>query len=371
MIRPVAKASWELLLTLEHEEGVARAYRDRANGFYWLSGAEDGGSGMNEQRFTFERLREAWVYGGFLPAGATRVHARDAHGAWSEGVVGNGVWLAITRAMPLAARFEDASGDIVTRPLDPLEREPVPDATAPCAACGATTWDLALLAPVHPGESEHRAVVCCHCGHRVEMGTWYASPGDASELDPQPPADWWRDRVDTMRWVFAEARFPIYGLADWKGARSWRGHGTSLGRVNQVTLAFGGEPSVVVETCREPAGEDHARRLERVLEQLLTPSPSHEAWQRLSPAALTVLIERDQLRAGERVAAVVAHELTIPVDGRTRRFLAGRHGERWAAVTTLPDEELTVTITANGLAAEPVALEPVRDIEPYLEVPPG
>ena len=136
MIRSVAKASWEQLLAVEHEDGVAGVYCDRANGTCWLSGDENGGSGMTEQRFTSEGLHNAWVYGGFLPAAATRVHARDAHAAWSEGVVGNGVWLAITRAMPLAARFEDARGSVVPRPLDALEREPVPDATAPCAACG-------------------------------------------------------------------------------------------------------------------------------------------------------------------------------------------------------------------------------------------
>jgi hypothetical protein len=365
----VAKALWERLLALEHEEGVAGVYRDREDGSHWLSGDEEGGSGMTGQRFRFEGLRKAWVYGGFLPAGATRVLARDAHGVWSEGTAGNAVWLAVTRAMPLAARFEEASGRVVPRPLDALEREAVPDATAPCAACGATAWDLARLARVRAGESEHRAVVCRRCGHQVEMGTWYARPGDGSEMNPQPPDDWWRERVAAMRLVFAEAQFPIYGLADWKDERSWRGHGTSLGRVNQVTLAFGGRSSVVVETCCERAAESHERRLARALEQLLTPSPSDEAWERLSPAALTVVIEQDRLRAGGRVAAVGTHELTIPVDGRPRRFLSGRYGEHWAAVTTLADEELTVTITADEIAPEAVALEPVRDIEPYLRAP--
>jgi hypothetical protein len=229
MIRPVAKASWELLLALEHEEGVAGVYRDRANGLHWLSGNEDGGSGKNERR--------------------------QRANAWGQ--------------------------------------------------------------------------------------------------------------------VFAEARFPVYGLAGWEGERSWRGHGTSLGRVHQVTLAFGARPDALVETCLARAAEGHERRLKRALEQLLTPSPSEEAWQRLSPAALTVLLEQDQLRAGERIAAVVAQELTIPVDGRPRRFLSGRYGERWAAVTTPADEELTVTITADRIAPETVALERVRDIEPYLEAPPG
>ena len=125
-------------------------------------------------------------------------------------------------------------------------------------------------------------------------------------------------------------------MANWNDERSWSGHGTSLGRVNQLTLAFGSRPSVVVETCFERTAESHETRLERALEQLLTSPPSDEAWQRLSPAALTVLIEQDQLRAGERVAAVVTHELTIPVDNHPRLFLLGRHGEHWAAVTTPP-----------------------------------
>ncbi len=365
----MGKASWELLLAVEHEEGVAGVYRDRANGSYWLSGNQDGGSGMTEQRFTFEGLHKAWVYGGFLPADATRVLARDTHAAWSEGVVGSGVWLAITRAMPLAARFEDARGSVMPRPLDALEREPVLDATAPCAACGATAWNLALLPPIHAGESEHRVVVCLCCGHQVAMGTWYASPGDGSEMNPQPPADLRRERVDAMRSAFAETPFPIYGLVNWKDERSWSGHGTTLGRVDQLTLAFGSGPSVVVETCVERTAESHETRVERALEQLLTSSPPDEAWQRLSPAALTVLMEQDRLRAGERVAAVVTHEFTIPVDNHPRRFLLGRYGKHWAAVTTLAEQELTVTITADKVAPETVALEPVRDIEPYLEPP--
>ena len=111
--------------------------------------------------------------------------------------------------------------------------------------------------------------------------------------------------------------------------------GTSLGRVNQLTLAFGSRPSVVVESGFERTAESHETRLERALEQLLTSPPFDEAWQRLSPAALTVPIEQDQLSAGERVAAVVTYELTIPVDNHPRRFLLGRHGEHWAAATTL------------------------------------
>ena len=162
----VAKASWELLLALEHEEGVAGVYRDRANGSYWLSGNENGNSGMTEQRFRVEGLHNAWVYGGFLPADATRVLARDAHAAWSEGVVGNGVWLAITRT---GARSSACSGRGRT-----LER-----ACSTRAARG-----LALLPPVHAGESEHRAVVCLRCRHQVAMGTPRTAPSRRARQVP-------------------------------------------------------------------------------------------------------------------------------------------------------------------------------------------
>ena len=85
MMRRVGNRSWERLLEAEHEHGVAVVYRDRRDGSYWLSGsAEDGGSGMTEQRFTVEGLHDGWVQGGFLPQGATRALARDAQGAWSE-----------------------------------------------------------------------------------------------------------------------------------------------------------------------------------------------------------------------------------------------------------------------------------------------
>jgi len=238
---------------------------------------------------------------------------------------------------------------------------------AACAACGASGWDEALLGPDHPGEGEHRAVVCRRCGHEVAMGVWYGGVGQP--MDPQPPADWWRERVDTMRWVFAEARFPVYGLATWEGERCWTGHGTSLGRVTDVSLGFGGRPGVVVDTSSVGAPDSHERELERKLLELATPRITAAAWQRLSPAALTVLMEQDLLRAGARVAAVVAREHAIRVDGRPESFLTGRCGDGWAAVATL--EDVTVTITAYQVAPEAVALERVTDVEPYVQPPRG
>ena len=83
MIRPVARASLELLLAVEHEEGVAgctaiartaplaERWRERRLG-------HDGAA--LHVRGTAQRLGLR----GFLPADATRVLARDAHAAWSE-----------------------------------------------------------------------------------------------------------------------------------------------------------------------------------------------------------------------------------------------------------------------------------------------
>ena len=188
-------------------------------------------------------------------------------------------------------------------------------------------WDLALLPPIHAGEGEHRVVVCLCCGHQVAMGTWYASPGDGSEINPQPPADWRRERVDAMRSAFAETPFPIYGLVNWKDERSWSGHGTTPrpGRPVDARLWEQAERrrrdliSAPLKVMRRASSEH--------FEQLLTSSPADEVWQRLSPAALTVLVEQSRLRAGERIAAVVTHEFTIPVDNHPRRFLLGRYGK--------------------------------------------
>lgn len=191
-------------------------------------------------------------------------------------------------------------------------------------------------------------------------------------MDPQPPDDWRQQRADAMRHVFAAARFPVYGLTAWEGERSWAGHGEGVRGVHDIELAHTGRGSVIVETSAEKHPESDERRLERALEPLATPPLPDEAWQRLSPAALTVLMEQHELHAGERVAAVVMHELTIAVDGRPRRFLAGRCGDGWAAIATLGDRPaLTVTITADQISPEAIALERIRNIEPYLESPSG
>jgi hypothetical protein len=50
----------------------------------------------------------------------------------------------------------------------------------------------------------------------------------------------------------------------------------------------------------------------------------------------------------------------------TESQAAGAATANGVAVTTLADEELTVMISADEIAPEAVALEPVRDIEPYL-----
>jgi hypothetical protein len=352
----------ELLLSLQHEEGVASVHRDPSDGSYWLSSTgEDRGSNISNQRGHFEGLRERWVVGGFTPAGASRAHVRDAHGSWGEAVIGNGVWLGLSRAMPLAVRFEDASGGIVPHPPDAIEREPAPDAVAPCAACGATAWDLALLAP------EQRAVVCRRCGHHVTMGVFYA--GEGEPMDPQPPDDWRRQRAAAQRQLFADVRFPVYGLAGWLGERSWTGHGTSMRRgLDQISLTHGSGPSVEVETYWEEAHEPPVRQLERALMRHAVQAPAGEDWQRLSPAAITVLLEERELRGGERVGAVVTHEVTIAVDGRRQRFLAGRIGDAWAALATLDHlQEITILISADRIPPGAVALERIHDIEPYLE----
>jgi hypothetical protein len=405
----VANGLRELLLAVEHDHGVAGVSRDRNDGSYWLSGSVEhgGGSGISRAEAPLTRLDGSWAQGGLLPAGATRALVRDESGTWTQGAasVDNGVWIVITRLQPVAVRFESETGAIVPQPIvpDPIERDAVADATAPCAACGAAEWDLVRFPIRYPGEEEDgpQAVVCRRCGHQVDMGVWISfgvdddDDGDEPEGATQtPPADWWAEQAASSRRAFAQAAFPVYGLSDWHGRRWWSGAGGSspldsddLGEdfleVQEIRLGFGppdddGRPRASVETQRGGHVEAQTERLRNALQELAgRRDPADHAWGRLSHAALEVKLEEDRLRAGEEADAVETHEVLIRVDGEARPFLAGSNGTSWAAVTTIqidpesPEErQLNITILAENIALEQVALARVDDIEPYLREPP-
>jgi hypothetical protein len=124
------------LVTLQHPGGVARVHRD-ADGQVWLSGMDAFGGTLIDGRFTVAGIVDGLVAGGLLPSGATRAVLEGA-----PTHVGGGAWLGRIddRFDTPAVRFEDDAGNVVRPPLPSAwPVEPVPDADAPCPACGATT----------------------------------------------------------------------------------------------------------------------------------------------------------------------------------------------------------------------------------------
>jgi hypothetical protein len=230
------------------------------------------------------------------------------------------------------------------------------------------------------------------------MGVWISFDVDDDESDEgatqAPPADWWAEQASSSRRTFGQADFPVYELTGWPGQRWWSGAGGSSPldsddpsedflEVHEIRLGFGpphrdGRPWVSVETQRGGHVETKTERLRNALQELAArPGSANDAWDRLSHAALQVKLEEDRLRASEEADAVETREVLIRVDDEARPFLAGSRGNSWAAVTRMQidpeaadERQLSITIVAENIPLEQIALARVEDIEPYLREPP-
>ena len=362
---------WELLVSVPHRDGVAAVVRDRADGSRWLTGDADagGGTGLDDDELRYEGLVDGWATGALLPSGAVRAVVRDESGSWTEAAAGHGAWVAVTRWRPVAVRYQDAGGDLVRRPApQAAAHRPAPEATTPCLACGAIAWQAVETA-------RGSDAICARCGHRIGLGV----PLTAVSADavPDPVRSRHDEPVGADRAVFARAAFPVYGVAGWRGVRRWAGHGTTWSdgdtgdRVDEVVLGHGpiGGPAVEVGTAHQEYVDTDARRLHALLTPLAADALMPAAWNEASPFATALQLEHVWAGAAERAAAAEPYDRTIRVDDEPKRFLAATLDDAWVALTTLGEQDglmLTVEISARGLPPEPLALERVRDVEPYL-----
>jgi len=147
------------------------------------------------------------VVAGRRPAGAARVVVIDDRGDEYDATVGDEVWVAVAGeagfSEPLA-RFCDATGALVARPLPDGTRTPVAETHAACPVCGAVAW-------VEIDERVH----CERCGLQVGAGMHFmrfdlVSVQEAEALDEDEDED--EEEEDEPASAIAGAGFPIYGV---------------------------------------------------------------------------------------------------------------------------------------------------------------
>lgn len=358
------------LLTLEHEDGTAGVVRE-PDGACWLTGylEDGGGTGIDETgRGEIEGLTEdRTVQGGLLPAGAAGVEVVDPAGARRQAVTGGGAWLVVLEGdldEPAAVRFAGEHGETVRPPLpDGWARDPVPDATEPCPACGATVWEEVTPLDESRGVSgtggelwPTKFVACAACGHEISGGVWITATAD----DEMPDAE--RERL-TAQWLAARRReqldvlrtggMPAVALHGWAGARAVGGWSGSTGRVTSITVTHE-DPADPGRSARVTLDRDAFGDLQVARDGLTNLIETAQAPLDRSQAALSVWFAH-----AERQAACAAHHaqpepFALALDDTTYRAVLIEHDGVIAVAATTPIGQISVQ--ARGLTRDELAL---------------
>lgn len=377
--------SWLPLVELPYDGGVAAVCRDEGDGSFWLTGdLGRGGSGLEGFEPGVEGLSgERTVVGGRLPSPASSAAVRRRTGEWFPATVGRGAWIAVldepARGGTSVALFRGADGEIVARPVRRRARlEPVVDADEPCPACGRGEWDTIRFRRWFSrrgwGDDETEGLRCRTCGHQ-EGGGFFTiyGPVDASDAYEYPePSEAVERTLDRSRQEAAaavrDATFALYELDEaWEGPRHVSGWGGGTRRaIGRVSLRHGPfdpteGPVVDVETSVDPDRLSDDAQVREALESLFF--DQDETWPRKSRAAMQLWHSARERVHRARGARAEVRPVTIPIDGVPTRFTLAEEGELWAAVSQR--DEVTITITARGVALTDLALRTLRDPTAY------
>jgi hypothetical protein len=361
-------AGREILVRIEHADGVAAVVRDRD--MLWLTGDLDsgGGTGLTEYGLAVEGIGDRTVQGGRLPRGAVVAEVVDDAGVRHAATAANGAWVVVVdqavRYEDPVVRFADANGKTIARPL-PAEwpRSPVDDAPEPCPACGATGWDevLPLDGSRHgriddSGNEEPLPIVVCRaCGHEEPVGLFSYAETDLDETEIEAATEAWLREEGGA--ALRDLDMPVYAAQGWPAhLGSWGG---TDNETDSVTVQHGKRPEDLT-VCTEREGCE--RESEPVLARLALLSALGdmvEGWPSRSEAGLTVWLAAVG-RDGRRVAATASLErLAFEIDGERRDFHLARAGSRWAAVRRQGD--LVVTVTGDEIDPANIALVRLND----------
>jgi len=378
-----------VLVSLERDGETVAVVRGR-DGRESLSGSIDRVEGPRLGRNRPARLGltgDRAAVGGRLPSGAVSAEVVDDAGKRHVAVVANGTYLAVLdeashgQGYPVCCRDEDGVPVAPTLPCD-WTRIAVSDTEEPCPACGAVAWEV-----VRPGDVAHGArgsaddgmeptpmVLCRTCGHEESVGAWA----------PMTPITFQRDgsgdqgaaerairtrvraRRARNRELLAEVGFPIYAAEGYPAMLAGHAGGSSEGdprvRIEQVTVAQGastpGGAALRVETALNGDCKlsERARATNELASRLRIETPP---WRERSEASRALALHA-ALRERRRLARrAQEHEQLLRVEGRPQPFTFLRTGERWVAVRRM--QQVTITVSGNGVDPDSVALRPLGD----------
>lgn len=359
------------LLAAAHAGGTSVLFRGEDDDLIVVADLADG-SGMGlEGDVDGCGKGEAWFVGGTLPERVAAVHVRDGD-AWVRALISpdERVWLAVIRAEQEIVRFEDAAGEIVSRPRPEalVGTSSITDAWTACPACGACAWEHIRREehwpdyaddPEFPDPWVEEAARCVRCGHRV-LGV--SEPdGDEEELPQDTVAD---GGFAWLEELLAAGRL-VYELENWAGDRRLAG---VFGYVpegeppNHVVLEFSdGGRRVSIVTLHVPSVGDEGPVVTVSIgddEPEFAPDPARSALAN----ALAEVLFYDELTA----AAVESpeREIRLELDGSPVEFLVGERDDGWVAHAQ-PAHGVSVAIEGHGVAPETCALRSVRDAGAY------
>jgi hypothetical protein len=227
-----------------------------------------------------------------------------------------------------------------------------------CSQCGTEFGRL----------SEHE-LRCPACGLGATTSPLVMSRRSATEPDWEMVERAAVARADADLARFRAAPFAVFGLDDrWTGLRWFGGHGSSNGRLCQLTLAYGEnptddhEPHVRVETC-EP--------------QVIRGDPVMDSWVALWSKARTQIdwlwYETGAIPEATRRAAFAdggldsdAWEMqSIPVNGVMVEFRTMAAGH--SVIANALVDELVVGVECHRWFLTDLGLVTTVDIEPYAD----
>jgi hypothetical protein len=276
------------------------------------------------------------------------------------------------------AVFRDDEGRIVPRlPPEALKREPVPDATAPCPACGEVTWD-AIEVRTDPDHVYYRqrGVICRTCG--LQHGGWRSigrRRRGRSEPELGTEDAFLRDRdgrLDPVAVVQAAA-FRAYAvdrsLVDDRGISQFGRESDAVVAITIWHRVRGERPDETVLVSSSPLRtrdglEAASCAVGGLANSLWTTDPRmQEAWKLSSEARM---LQWEQLRAEaeRRAASASVARIDVAVDQVPTPFSIATDQEgSWYAVGEVGS--VAITIRANNVAPDRLALHGLADPRGY------
>ena len=316
-----------------------------------------GGIGLDRDGPSVDRGGGSTAVAGYLPPGAARVEVIDDRGDAHEAAVGAGVWLALLGDVGFGddlVRYLDSAGRVVPLPIPPGERRPI-DLDLRCPVCDVAAWE-------ELGDSLGLDALCGRCGYRVtsnvvgvvELEMVEVEDGDRD--DEEDDTEWGLELAVEL----AGLTMPVYAVAgEAASINGWGGgSGAPVSAVHVTHDDAGGELWVDSEVVRSEYDEPREEVVRRMRDQLADLIVGDEL-PGVTEAAFHVWVQHREREARRRVAAVVAEQRALTIDGRAEAFTFLAAEDAWIAARD--HHGVRVIARARGIPADGIALERLVD----------